>query len=551
MAPIDAPQDRWSYFPDELRIRYDQELVSIPNAVRVAALRHPALEAVVDGDLRMTFAELDSAMTDSVRGMIAAGVRPGTRVGLWAPNSARWILAALGVLGAGGILVPINTRFKGAEAAYVLNKSGATVVLTVTDFLDNDYVGMLRAADPTIPGRVDVVAISGAGVGSSSTWGDFLTAGESVSVAEATTAIDGVGPDSLSDIMFTSGTTGYPKGVMLTHGQSLRAHGWFAKVMGFRPGDRYLIVPPFFHTFGYKAGWMACVVHGVTSIPQRVLDIGQVMKTIEEERVSVLCGPPTLFQDLLDAPERAQRDLSSLRITAAAATVVPPALIRRMRDELKVEVTHSAYGLTEATSLVTTTIPGVDDFADITTTVGRAALDVDLRVVDDDGNDVPTGTVGELWARGYNVMRGYWEQPDKTAEAITPEGWLRTGDLVVMDERGFVSITDRKKDVVIVGGFNVYPAEVERILSGHPAIAEIAVVGVPDERMGEVPVAFVVPKPGTELSEDDFRQWAGTQIANFKVPRRVIPIDSLPRNASMKVLKNQLRDTITGAKAAR
>ena len=541
MASADARRDQWSYFPDELRIRYDEELVSIPNAVRVAAQRYPSLEALVDGDLRLTFAGLESAMIDSVRGMIALGVRPGTRVALWAPNSARWILAALGVLGAGGILVPINTRFKGDEAAFVLKRSGATALVTVTDFLDNDYLGMLRAADPTITALQRVVVISGEAHGGNLSWSDYLAAGRSIGADRAHAAIDAVGSDALSDIMFTSGTTGYPKGVMLTHGQSLRAHGWLAKVMGFEPGDRYLIVPPFFHTFGYKAGWMACVVHGATTIPQRVLDIDEVLRTIAAEKVSILCGPPTLFQDLLDAPNRGDYDLSSLRITMASAAFVAPALIRRMREQLGVGVTHSGYGLTEASSLVTTTIPGVDDLSDIMTTVGRAALDVELRVVDDAGNDVPEGTSGELWVRGYNVMRGYWDVPDKTAEAITPDGWLRTGDLVVMDERGFVRITDRKKDVIVVGGFNVYPAEVERVLGAHTAVAEIAVVGMPDHRMGEVPVAFVVPKPGIAFREDDFRQWAGTQIANFKVPRRVIQLDCLPRNASMKVLKIELR----------
>jgi acyl-CoA synthetase (AMP-forming)/AMP-acid ligase II len=243
---------------------------------------------------------------------------------------------------------------------------------------------------------------------------------------------------------------------------------------------------------------MACLVHGVTSIPQRVLDVDTLMKTIAAEKVSILLGPPTLFQDVLDAPDRGRHDLSSLRVGCASAAVVPPELVRCIHDELHIENTLSAYGLTEATSLATSTIPGVDDFGDVMSSVGRAALDVELRVVDDDGNDVAVGNCGELWIRGFNVMRGYWEDPDKTAEAITADGWLRTGDLVVMDERGYVRIVDRKKDMVVVGGFNVYPAEVERILGGHPDVTEVAIVGVPDDRMGEVPVAFVVENNFTE-----------------------------------------------------
>lgn len=533
--------DGWDHIPDALRIRYDLEFASIPNVVRVNARRHPSLEAVVDGYVRMTFAELESAMVAAVQGMIAMGVEPGTRVGLWAPNSARWIVAALGILGAGGVLVPLNTRFKGPEGAYSLRKSGASMLVTVTDFLDNDYLGMLYQADPALAALNNVVVISGVAGAGAQDWAAFLERGRTVGADLAHAAIDALTPDSLSDIMFTSGTTGHPKGVMLSHGQSLRAHGWLTKVMGFRSGDRFLIIPPFFHTFGYKAGWMACLVHGATSIPQRVLAVDQLLATIAVEKVSILLGPPTLFQDLLDAPNRHDYELSSLRIACPSAAVVPPELIARIRDELNVENTLSAYGLTEATSLVTTTIPGIDDFSDVMTTVGRAALDVELRVVDDAGKDVAPGCRGELWVRGYNVMRGYWNDRDKTAETITPEGWLRTGDFVVRDKRGYVRVVDRKKDMVIVGGFNVYPAEVERVLGTHTGVAEVAVVGMPDDRMGEVPVAFIVPRHGLAPSEDEFRRWAKTRLANFKVPRRVIAVDSLPRNASMKVLKDELR----------
>lgn len=544
MATVSSPGSRkqWAHIPGGLRIRYDEELLSIPHAVRVAARRHPTAEALVDGDTRLSFAELETATLDSVRAMIALGVRQGTRVGLWAPNSARWILAALGIQGAGGIIVPINTRFKGAEAAFVLNRSGATALVTVTDFLGNDYLGMVRHAAPDLAALRHVVVASGEACGADLSWTDFIALGQSVSVEQAHASIDAITPDDLSDIMFTSGTTGNPKGVMLTHGQSLRAHGWLAKVLDFRPGDRYLIIPPFFHTFGYKAGWMACIVHGVTAIPQRVLDISEVLRTIADERISVLLGPPTLFSDLLDSPERHDYDLSSIRVTMASAASVPPALVRRVRDELAADVTISCYGLTEATSLATTTIPGVDHVADVVTSVGRAALDVEIRVVDDAGEDVAIGEPGELWIRGYNVMRGYWEDPEQTAAAITQEGWLRTGDVATLDARGYVRIVDRTKDVVVVGGFNVYPAEVERMLSAHPAVSEVAVVGVPDARMGEVPVAFVVVRAGAELTAEEFTAWAAETIANFKVPRRVLFVDSLPRNASMKVLKNQLRD---------
>jgi acyl-CoA synthetase (AMP-forming)/AMP-acid ligase II len=536
----------WDYVPRELRVRYDHELVSIPTAVRLSARRFRDGEAIVDGAQRMTFAELEEAMLDSVRGMLALDVEPGDRVALWAPNSMRWITAALGIQGAGGVLVPINTRFKGEEAAYVLRKSGASTLVVVTDFLDNDYIGMLRTADPDAPvlksGRV--VVASGPAAKGQLSWDEFLAAGKGIRRYDAIASVDAVGADDLSDIMFTSGTTGHPKGVMLTHGQSLRAHGWLAKVMDFRPGDRYLIVPPFFHTFGYKAGWMACVVHGVTALPLAVFSVDEVLDTIERERISILLGPPALFRGILDAPDRAQRDLSSLRVTMASAASVDPELVVRIRRELGAEVTVSGYGLTEATSLVTTTYPGIDSVEAITTTVGRAAWEVELRVVDDAGRDVPAGVAGELLCRGFNVMRGYWEEPEQTREAFTDDGWLRTGDIAVADDDGYIRITDRKKDVIIVGGFNVYPAEVERILGQHDDVESIAVVGAPDERLGEVAVAFVVPRAGAVLTAEDFKTWASTRISNFKAPRRVILVDELPRNASMKVLKNELRQQL-------
>jgi HIP---CoA ligase len=548
--------DQWGYIPAELRIRYDEEFASIPDAVRAAARRFPDAEALVDGDERWSFADLETAMRASVRSVLAMGVHPGDRVALWAPNSARWIIAALGILGAGGILVPVNTRFKGQEAAYVLEKSGAVALFAVTDFLNTDYVGMLRAAAPGSPvlrpGRT--VVLSGpAGSGPAGSgpaepplvpWAEFLAAGQAVPAAEADAAIGAVRGDTVSDLMFTSGTTGHPKGVRLTHAQSLRAHGWYAKLMDFRLGDRYLIIPPFFHTFGYKAGWMACVVHGVTILPQAVFDVAEVIRTIETERVSILLGPPTVFQAILDAPQG--HDFSSLRVVMASAAATPPELLRRVHDELKPDVIANGYGLTEATSLVTAAAPSIDDFEHIVTTVGRPAWDVEVRLVDDHGHDVPAGTPGELLVRGYGVMAGYWDDPEKTAEVIDADGWLHTGDIATRDADGYVTITDRKKDMVLVGGFNVYPAEVERILGEHPDVAAIAVVGAADTRLGEVPVAFVVPVPGARLTEQEFLSWAAERIANFKLPRRAFLVEELPRNASMKVIKGELRARLQG-----
>ncbi|MBW8801971.1 MAG: AMP-binding protein [Streptomyces sp.] len=524
-------------------MRYDLQCRSIPNALRLTAQRHPDLEAMVAEDGRRTFAQLDEDMVAAVRAVQALGVQPGDRVAVWAPNSGRWVLAALGILGAGGVLVPVNTRFKGEEAAYILRKSGARALFLVSDFLDADYVGMLRAADPSLPvlEAGSCVVLSGATQQGQLSWEEFLAGGARVPEGAALAAIDAVAPESLSDIMFTSGTTGQPKGVKLTHGQSLRAHGGYAALLGFEAGDRYLIIPPFFHTFGYKAGWMACLVHGATIIPEQVFDPDHVMHVIAAERVTILYGPPTVYQSILDSPRRAEHDLSTIRNVLISSTVVPQELLERTQRELQPELIHGGYGLTEATSFVTATVPGADSLELIASTVGRPDFEVEVRVVDEAGRDVEPGQAGELLVRGYNVMTGYWEEPGQTAEAIDPDGWLRTGDVVTMDEQRYLRITDRKKDMILVGGFNVYPAEVERVLGQHPGVEAIAVVAAPDARLGEVAVAFVVPRPGGGLTESDLLGWATDRIANFKRPRRAFLVDALPRNASLKVLKNELR----------
>jgi len=534
--------DPWWYVPQEARVRHDLVCRSIPNALRLTAARMPDAEALVAEDGRRTYAELEEDMHAAVRAVLALGVRPGDRVAVWGPNSGRWLLAALGVLGAGAVLVPLNTRFKGEEAAYVLRRSGARRLFATTDFLGTDYLGLLRAADPELAvlGPGGTVVLSGRAPAGALGWDEFLTGGATVPRAEAVAAIDAVGPESLSDVMFTSGTTGHPKGARLTHGQSLRAHGFYAKLMGFRPGDRYLIVPPFFHTFGYKAGWMACLVHGATIVPQATFDVDAVLDTIQRERISILFGPPTVFQGLLDSPRRGAADLSTIRLTMAASTVVPPGLLERIRHELRPESMWTGYGLTEATSLVTTTLAD-DDFEHLATTAGRPALDVEVRIVDDAGAEVGPGQEGEILTRGFHVMSGYWDDPERTAEVIDSDGWLHTGDVGTLDEQRYLRITDRKKDLILVGGFNVYPAEVERILGRYEGLAAIAVVAAPDERLGEVPVAFLVPSPGATLDEGEFLAWAHERIANFKCPRRAHVVDELPRNASMKVLKGELR----------
>lgn len=511
---------------------------TIPRLVQAAARRFGEHSAVEDGDIRLSFAALAHAGLEASRAFCAAGVAPGDRVGIWAPNIVEWIVAAVGLQSAGAVLVTLNTRMKGAEAAYVLRKSGARILCTMSDFLDVNYVEALR--DQDLPALERVVALRGAAEGATP-WPDFLAAGAAVSEGEAQARMAAVSPDDLSDLLFTSGTTGKPKGVMTTHGQNLRTFDTWSQVVGLRKGDRYLIVNPFFHSFGYKAGWLACVMRGATVIPHAVFDVPTVLERIARERISVLPGPPTLYQSILAHPERENFDLSSLRLAATGAAAIPVELIYRMRDELGFENVTTAYGLTETCGVVSMCRHD-DDPETIARTSGRAIPGIEVRCVDERGEEVERGLPGEVVVRGYNVMRGYFEDEEETARAIDGEGWLHTGDVAVMDERGYLRITDRIKDMYIAGGFNCYPAEIENLMFGSGLFAQVAVIGIPDERMGEVGMAFVVPAPGKEVTPESVIAWCRENMANYKVPRAVEVVDALPTNAAGKVTKFILRE---------
>jgi acyl-CoA synthetase (AMP-forming)/AMP-acid ligase II len=499
---------------------------TIPGLVARAAERFQAREALVEGDTRLSFVELADAAARASRALVASGVAPGERVAIWAPNCHEWVVAALGIFGAGGVLVPLNTRFKGGEARYVLDRADARLLFTVTDFLDTDYAALLSAEEPP-PSLREVIDLRGPG------WGAFLA-------RDTGSALPAVAGDDLYAILFTSGTTGRPKGAMLTHGAAVRAYDSWSTVVGLREGDRYLVVNPFFHSFGLNAGIIASLIKGATIVPHAVFDVDAVMAHAAAEKVSMLPGPPTVYQSILDHPRVAEFDMSSLRLAVTGAAPVPVELIRRMRAELGFETIVTGYGLTEATGIATMCRHD-DDPETISGTSGRAIPDVEVLVVDDKGAEMPRGEPGEIVIRGYNVMKGFIHDAEATAEAIDADGWLHTGDVGVMNDRGYVRITDRTKDMFIVGGFNAYPAEIENLINEHPSVGSVAVVGVPDERLGEVGYAYVIPRRGAELSADELVAWCRDKMANYKVPRHVEIVDTLPLNASGKVLKHELR----------
>lgn len=517
-------------------VQWDQ--MTIPGALARAAELWPDVSALEDGDTRFTFSELAEATLEATRSFIALGVERGDRVAIWAPNGWRWEVAALGLQSAGAILVTLNTRFKSSEAAYVLEKSGAKMLFTMGDFLGTNYADSV--ADHALPELERTILIEGTSA-SGESWEDFLARGQSIDAAEARARAKEVSPDDLSDFIFTSGTTGNPKAVTTAHGQNLKVFDSWGKSVGLRAGDRYLIVMPFFHSFGYKSGWLACIIHGATALPAAVFEVEAVLEQIQREKVTVMPGSPTIYQSMLTFPDRDEYDTSSLRLAVTGGAAVPVELVHRMRSELGFRDVITAYGLTESSGTVSACQLGDDDET-IATTCGRPIPDTETKCVDADGKEVPRGEPGEIWTRGYHVMRGYWGDEEETAKAIDADGWLHTGDIAVMDERGYLRITDRIKDMFIMGGFNVYPAEVENLLFAHEGIAAAAVIGVPDERMGEVGLAFVVPVPGAELDSDSLVAWSRENMANYKVPRRFEIVDELPLNASGKVVKGELRE---------
>ena len=516
-------------------------LDTLPGALARAAATHGQSIAIEDGARRLSFVDLKALVDQAAAAFVASGVRVGDRIAIWGPNAASWIVAALGAQSAGAAIVPLNTRLKGREAGYILRRSGARMLCHSGQFLGIDFAALLK--DESLPELHELVELD------APAWSDFLRRATPQENAEVTARLAKLRPQDLADVMFTSGTTGAPKGVMASHGQNLRVFREWSSIVGLGAQDRYLIVNPFFHTFGYKAGWLSCLLTGATILPMAVFDAAEVIRRIAADRISVLPGPPTLFQSMLAHPSLDRSSTSSLRLAVTGAASVPVSLIERMRDELGFKTVVTGYGLTESTGTVSMCRPG-DDPQTIAQSCGAPLPGVEVKVVDDAGRELPRGSEGELWVRGYNVMQGYLDDTEATAAAIDSEGWLHTGDVGTMDTRGYLRITDRKKDMFITGGFNCYPAEIESLISAHPAVAQVAVVGIADERLGEVAAAYVVLRPATRLEPSDFIAWCRDNMANYKVPRRVHFVDQLPTTASGKVQRYALRDANDGTHKA-
>ncbi|MCB0948347.1 MAG: 3-((3aS,4S,7aS)-7a-methyl-1,5-dioxo-octahydro-1H-inden-4-yl)propanoate--CoA ligase FadD3 [Mycobacterium sp.] len=511
------------------------QLRTTPAVLDQIASKLPDHPAVVAADRTLTFADLRSEVRQAAAAMIDLGVQPGDRVAIWSPNTWHWVVASLAAHHAGAILVPLNTRYTAGEAGDVLARTAAPLLFASGQFLGADKAAAVdREALPALRHvvRIPIEVADG-------TWDEFVARGKEKDLKAVDARAATVGPDDVADILFTSGTTGRSKGVRCAHRQSLDASAAWAACGQLTSDDRYLCINPFFHNFGYKAGVLACLQTGATLIPQLTFAAEQAMHAVQDHRITVLPGPPTIYQSLLDHPRRSDFDLRSLRFAVTGAATIPVVLIERMQNELDIDIVLTAYGLTEASGFGTM-CRADDDAITVATTSGRPIADFELRI----------GDQGEVLLRGPNVMLGYLDDPEATAAAIDAEGWLHTGDVGELDDAGNLKITDRLKDMYICGGFNVYPAEIEQVLARLGGVAEAAVIGVPDDRLGEVGKAFVVTLPEAKLDEKAVLEHTRNHLANFKIPRSVEFIDALPRNPGGKVVKPQLRELSTRTERA-
>ena len=502
---------------------------TIPHLAKRGAEVFGAMPAILEHGETWSYQQLWAHISRAASAMLKAGISHGDRIAIWAPNRREWIVAAIAGQLTGAAIVPLNTRLKGQEASDIIRRTSAKALFTVKDFLGTNYPEMIAGED--LPSLSMTICFD-------SGWADFIATG-SYDDEAVDQALNALNASDVSDIMFTSGTTGIPKGVLTTHDRIIPMFANWTQLVDLREGDPYLIINPFFHSFGFKAGFVAALLVGALVVPMAVFDVKKVITHIEQDRIAFIPGPPTIFQALLAELAGRSFDYSSLHSAMTGAATVPPSLIRRMHDELGFERVLTAYGMTECTN-ITSCVPG-DSPELIANSCGKAIPGMEVRIADEEGKEAPRGETGEIHVRGYGVMLGYLDDPEATAEAIDPDGWLHTGDVGTMDENGYVRITDRKKDMYISGGFNCYPAEVEKLLANHPAIEMVAVIGVPDDRMGEVGKAFVVLRPGVTLTDSDLISWARDNMANYKVPRVVSFVERLPQNAAGKVVKTELR----------
>jgi acyl-CoA synthetase (AMP-forming)/AMP-acid ligase II len=523
---------------------------TVPDMLHDSAVRHADREAVVDGPVRLSFTALRDEAQQVANALAAEGVEPGDRVALWASNGWQWVVTACGIWLRGAVIVPLSSRWKPAEITPLLARTNTRLLFANEEAAGDALLAALASFAtegdgqgplPALPDLAQVVCFDGVSTGlpAALSWDAFMAAGEGES-----SEVD-VDPTALCQILFTSGTTGAPKGVELRQRQLLQAYWDWSGIGGLEAGDRFLVIPPYSHGFGINGGILACLIRGATNVPMAVFEPRAALEMVVREHITVMGGPPTLFATLMQLPDFASADVSSLRLAFIGAAAVPTEIILRMEERMGIERVCNAYGLIEGCVISMTRAE--DSHEVISTTTGPLVPGVEVRIVDSEGNEVETGERGEIWIRGQGVMSGYWRDPEQTAAAVTPEGWLRSGDVGVFDADGNLRIVDRLKDSYNCGGFSAYPAEIESQLLSRPELAQVAVVGVPHERLGEVGHAFVVPATGHAVDVDSLAAWSRENMAGYKVPRSFQVVEALPQNANGKVAKDVLRARIAQA----
>ena len=527
----------WSYAAGPTDVPLLEETIGA-NFERTATA-HPDVEALVDIDSgrRWTYAELNAEIDVVSRALMASDIAPGDRVGIWAPNCAEWTVLQYATAKVGAILVTINPAYRTHELEYVLRHSGVRMLVSATDFKSSDYRGMVAEVRSELPELTEVVFLG------SDDWAELRRRADRVPAEELRSRMDGLTPTDPINIQYTSGTTGFPKGAVLSHRNILNNGFFVTELLKLGPDDRLCIPVPFYHCFGMVMGNLGCTTHGTTMvIPAAGFDPAATLAAIEAERCTAVYGVPTMFIAMLAQPDLARRDLSSLRTGIMAGATCPMELMKRCINELNMSEVAIAYGMTETSPASCQTL--IDDDLDRrTATVGRAHPHVEVKIIDPGtGQTVPRGVPGEFCTRGYSVMTGYWHDEDKTREAIDDDGWMHTGDLAVMRDDGYCQIVGRIKDMVIRGGENVYPREIEEFLHTHPDVEDAQVVGVPDSTYGEEICAWIKMRPGSRpLDADLVREFSAGKLAHFKSPRYVHIVDEFPMTVTGKVRKVDMR----------
>jgi fatty-acyl-CoA synthase len=515
---------------------------TIGATVQRTVARWPDREALVEvtSGRRWTWREFDHAVNEIARGLIALGIEQGDRIGMWAPNCAEWTITQFASAKVGAVLVNVNPSYRTFEFAYAVNQSGLRLLLAATGFKGSDYRGMVEevTAAGEVPGLERTLYVD------TSDWADLVAAGEGLPADALGERMRGLNPDDPINIQYTSGTTGFPKGATLSHRNILNNGFFVTELLGFSEEDRLCIPVPFYHCFGMVMANLGCVTHGSTMvIPAPGFDPSVTLRTVQDERCTAVYGVPTMFIAMQNATDFASYDLATLRTGIMAGAICPVEVMKRCINDMNMSEVSIAYGMTE-TSPVSCQTRADDDLDRRTATIGRAAPHVEIKVVDPaTGETVQRGETGEFCTRGYSVMLGYWNDPDKTAESIDADGWMHTGDLAVMREDGYCNIVGRIKDMVIRGGENIYPREIEEFLYTHPDVEDVQVVGVPDDKYGEELCAWIRMRAGADpLDATSVKAFAHGKLAHYKVPRYVMVVDEFPMTVTGKIRKVEMRE---------